>query len=451
MFGLADGFDVVIGNPPYIRIQDSIDEEFANLLKNSFSSATGKFDVYVCFMEQGFFLLKENGILTFIIPNKFFNSVYGKGLRAFITDKFALNAVVDFGSSQVFESATNYTCITQLTKAVQKEVKYKKINSSDDFINFSATREGLQDMKHPNSMEPWVFINNTELRILEKLSTLPHLGSVCNEIFQGLISGGDKFFYLELVGTQGDSFIGRSLLNGNLYLLEKDLCFLLLKGAEIKRYLPIDPKLIAVFPYYEESNRTLLIPESVLRSDFPKTYNYFSLFREQLENRGSERMEYEAWYAMWCPRSIHKFTAPKILTQVLASRANYTLDQTTRTMFVGGGNAGGYGIIPSVSLKYILALLNSNLLDYVLQRISTQFQGGFFSYARRYIEKLPIKIATAEIQQQLISLVDQILDAKRTAPDADVCELENEIDQIVYSLYDLTPAEIAIVKGAENV
>ena len=203
---------------------------------------------------------------------------------------------------------------------------------------------------------------------------------------------------------------------------------------------------MVVFPYYEESGKTLLIPEHILKSKFPKTFDYFSLYREQLENRGSERMEYEAWYSMWCPRSIQKFTTPKILTQVLASRANYTLDLTNKTMFVGGGNAGGYGIIPRVNLKYILALLNSNLLDYVLQRTSTQFQGGFFSYARRFIEKLPIKIATEEIQQQLISLVDQILDAKCTNPDTDVTALENEIDQIVYSLYDLTCEEIAIVE-----
>ena len=377
MFGISDGFDVVIGNPPYVRIQE-IDEDFAKVLKNSFASATGKFDVYVCFMEHGFFLLKENGILTLITPNKFFNSAYGKGLREFITGKCALHAVVDFGNSQVFESATNYTCITQLTRTVNEDLKYKKISSGDDFIDFSKTREGLQNMKHPNSAAPWIFINYAESRILAKLSANPYLGTVCNEIFQGLVSGGDKLFYFDLVEVNEDAFVGRSSLNGNLYSFEKELCFFLLKGAEIKRYSPIKPKMMVVFPYYQESSRTLLIPDHVLRSEFPKTFDYFSLHREQLENRGSERMEYEAWYAMWCPRSIQKFAAPKILTQVLASRANYTLDLTNKTMFVGGGNAGGYGIVPRENLKYILALLNSKLLDYVLQRTSTQFQGGFF-------------------------------------------------------------------------
>jgi hypothetical protein len=159
-------------------------------------------------------------------------------------------------------------------------------------------------------------------------------------------------------------------------------------------------------------------------------------------------MEYEHWYAYWCPRSLEKFRTPKIVTQVLASKASFTLDDTGRFLFVGGGNAGGYGIIPKagVSLFFMLGLLNSRLLDATLQRISSVFRGGFYSYARRFLEHLPFAQGSVASQREIEKLVQRILAAKRANPQADVSAWEREIDGRVYRLYGLTPEEIKIVE-----
>jgi hypothetical protein len=150
---------------------------------------------------------------------------------------------------------------------------------------------------------------------------------------------------------------------------------------------------------------------------------------------------------------LEKFQTPKILTQVLASRASFTLDDTRRTVFVGGGNAGGYGIIPKAgfSLFFMLGLLNSRLLDSTLQRSSSVFRGGFFSYARRFLERLPVIQPSAESQKKIELLVDRILAAKRADAAADVTAWEREIDERVYRLYGLTKEEIKIVEeGAKR-
>jgi len=459
VFHVKTGFDVVIGNPPYVRIQ-GMSQHFVQALKRFFRSAKGKFDIYVCFIEKGFSILTKRGFLCFINPNKFFSASYGNGLRSFIRENRALLQVIDFGDSQVFSSAINYTCILQLSKTPVEKVKYKRIYSSSDIDEFSFVRNDFKEINQPSSSDPWVFDTNLTNSILSRFSNMQTLRDVCDEIFQGLISGGDKIFYLEFISHAGSTVTARSLINGAKYKLDANICFRLLKGAEIKRYLPSKANLIAIYPYYETSNRkTLLIPERDLALRYPKTYSYLLEFKNLLQNRGSERMEYESWYAYWCPRLIRKFKTPKILTQVLASKANYTIDESGKTLFVGGGNAGGYGIIPKrgIRIKYILALLNSSLLDHILRTTSTQFQGGFFSYARRFIEKLPIKLDNEEIQLKMEILVDEILAITSTddylnnpAKQAQVKEYERQIDQLVYGLYGLPDEEIAVVEGTSN-
>lgn len=144
-------------------------------------------------------------------------------------------------------------------------------------------------------------------------------------------------------------------------------------------------------------------------------------------------MEYESWYALWCPRQIRKFAAPKILTQVLASRAAFALDPDGSKWFAGGGNAGVYGVIPGprVELLYLLAVLNSTSFDEMLQSSSSRFRGGYFSYAKRFIERIPIPVPSEAIQRRVCALVEKRLVAVGSAADA----IETELDAAVRDLY----------------
>ena len=452
MFGVKAGFDVVIGNPPYVRIQN-LETNIAKMLKDQFVSTTGKFDLYVCFIEAGYRLLASAGCLIFINPNKFLTASYGAGIRSFIAKIKGLRILIDFGDTQNFDSATTYTCILMLQKAEIASCRYLKIEDENDFAFATADKSRWQEVPHPNTSGSWIFGNVKATQLAEKLSAFPPLRTGCDEIFQGLISGSDKLFYLELISFGRDFCRGRSLIDGEEYEIETAVCFKLLKGAEIRRYEPLRSRYMAVYPYrVDRDGQTRLLEEKTLKRDFPKCFNFFSTFRNELKARGSARMEYEHWYAYWCPRSLIKFQTPKVLTQVLASKASFTLDDTRRTLFVGGGNAGGYGIIPKsgLSLLFILGLLNSKLLDSTLQRSSSVFRGGYYSYARRFLEHLPLCRPSKNEQREIEVLVDEILATKRTNVGADVSFLEREIDERVYRLYGLSSDEIALIEAAST-
>jgi TaqI-like C-terminal specificity domain len=177
-----------------------------------------------------------------------------------------------------------------------------------------------------------------------------------------------------------------------------------------------------------------------------------------LQDRESGKMRHDGWYGYVYPKSIPLFSQPKLLTPSIAAVASYVLDARGEFYFVGsgGGGGGGYGIIlghgHKLRLEYVLALLNSRLLDWIVRQVSTPFRGGYFAYSRQFIDQLPIRpidfsVGSEQAQHDaLMKLVDRILAAKQKNPAADTTALEREIDQQVYALYGLTPEEIKIVE-----
>ena len=153
------------------------------------------------------------------------------------------------------------------------------------------------------------------------------------------------------------------------------------------------------------------------------------------------------WWEYPYPKNLQLFSTPKLITQVLASKASFTADLEGNYYFVGGGNAGGYGIKLKVEYEnlyyYILGLLNSKILDTYLQSISTHFRGGFYSYAKRFIEKLPIYLPDSsnklkyKLCQDIEKYVKDILKLKKLGKETDVLFIEKKIDEAVEVLYDI--------------
>lgn len=449
VFQQKGGFDVIIGNPPYVRIQE-IQKDIASSLKEKFVASTGKFDLSVCFIEKGFSLLAVKGFLCFINPNKFITSSYGKGIKQVLASNRAINAIIDFGASQNFESATTYTCILCLSKKRNEDFRYCKINNREDFehVRNQNLSRICQFVEHPQGEDDWIFGNAESTQIISKLNIKGKLEDYCDEIFQGLISGGDKFFFLQLMSEESDAFVVRSLINGEEYEIERDVCYYLLKGTEIKRYSPLAYKYVTIYPYeLDSTGKTKLLQEEEFAKKYPKAFSYLSALRKELESRGSETMEYENWYSMWCPRTLEKFIAPKILTQVLAKHASFTLDTSGKTMFVGGGTAGGYGIIPknNLDIRFMLGVLNSSLMDLLIKRTSTVFRGEYYAYARRYLAPLPFADFTESDQEHVILLVDKILEEKKKEKTANTAFYEKQVDDCIFELFKIKDPEKTIL------
>jgi type I restriction-modification system DNA methylase subunit len=475
IIGEKDGFDAIIGNPPYIRIQTM--KEWAPNEVDYFSrkyktAASGNYDIYVVFVERAVELLSDKGLFGFIMPHKFFQAEYGANLRKLIAEGKLLREIVNFTDQQVFDQATTYTHLLFLSKAENKTFKYAEVHKLENPVGQMVTIKKKNEYQNhairvgvlPVTMvteTPWQFGVGAETAILSKLNSVPQrLADVASRIFQGLVTGADPVFILERKSPVKDGKLVDvySKALGKNFKIEAGILKPLLKGQEIKRYSTPDWKYWIIFPYNIVNGKADVISKEEMENKYPKTWQYLNENRKKLQERDRGKLKVE-WYVFARTQNIEQFYAPKIMTQVLANRASFTLDKEGLYYFVGGGNAGGYGVkLKSkygLDSRYVTGLLNSKLLEFYLKKVSTPFRGGFYSYAKRFIEQLPICVPdTRDLAKadEVASLVDKILDLnkeKQAIVDTSKKELlereakvyEEKIDRLVYELYGITESE----------
>lgn len=212
------GFDIVIGNPPYLRIQGirKDNPDFADFLVDLFKTTTGKFDLYVAFIEKGYQLCCKHGLLNFIMPTKWTNSDYGLGMRSFMIEEKPYIKMVNFSSFQVFNAST-YTGIQWFVKDTVGSMDYVQLsqdvatpNELDDFLK-SLNQKDFTSYNYLNfSSMPWKLTSNqSSSDIISKLSKLPKLKNILKYISQGTVTVGDDIFVMK-GHFDGDNFIGYS-------------------------------------------------------------------------------------------------------------------------------------------------------------------------------------------------------------------------------------------------
>ena len=417
------GFDAVVGNPPYHRIQ-GIESTIKQYFITSYLSATGKFDLSVVFVERGYQFLETTGRLGLIIPNKPLTADYGRGFRKMIADQKALAQVVDFQHFLVFPEASIYTCLLFLS-GVPAEASAVRIALKGQ----PATADLREIATLELSEKPWSLGAKTKI----KAATAYHnLGQACTAIFQGLISGADKLF----IGRPYDE---NAVLDEQRFPAERGIIRPLLKGRDIRRFRIQESGEYVIYPYENQTGKTKLMSEYDLEQRYPDTYAYLLRNRSALTSRGSENMHYPAWYALWNPRQIERFESPKLVTQVLANRATFAIDATGEYWFVGGGNAGVYGIVPrsdlEVDMWFLLGYLNSMFFDRHVKSISSRFRGGFYSYAKRFIQGAPVRINGFSSQER--DVVARVAFLVRCAYDQPSLEssIWPEVDSLITDLH----------------
>ena len=191
------GFDIVIGNPPYVRIQN-LDSKEIKHFNDTFKSAFKNYDIYLLFVEKSLKLLRKNGNLGFIIPSKFINADYGMGLRNLIAETKTMHKFVDFKDIQIFDDATNYTCLLFLRNSENEEFEYLYPKLKENFtLQEVSNSEIFQKYHLPNPIqnESWILSNNKVSSLMKKLKEkYQELGTICKNIFQGLVTGSDSVY-----------------------------------------------------------------------------------------------------------------------------------------------------------------------------------------------------------------------------------------------------------------
>jgi len=459
MFGITDGFDIAIGNPPFIQIQNfsgKPQQKAWEAQKYATYAKTG--DVYCLFYERGFKLLAQNGVLTYISSNKWMRAGYGKATREFFLEQGSIGQLIDFGDSQIFENATTYTNILLWHK--QKDMS-SPLSSPSDSIGDPALKSGfpITTSGMTTSLKVWdlskTYAADTSLpAMLEKQGVsdplftedsfviasgvqalikkrIEEVGVPLKKwnisIYRGILTGLNEAFIIS--GKKKDELVAQDPKCAEIIKP-------ILRGRDIKRYKAdfADLWMVSTFPAL-----------NLDINNYSSVREYLLTFGKKLEQSGESgcrKKTSNKWFEVQDTIAYHTEIAKEkiVLAEIVFDSAFYYDTE-------GYSPEATAFLLTGEHLKYLTALLNSKLLTYAFKAFYAggDLRGDTFRYKKAFLENLPIPQITAEAQRPFETLVDKILEAKKKSENTS--SYEAEIDKLVYALYGLTDDEIAVVEG----
>ena len=443
----AGGFDAVIGNPPYVR--QELLSDWKSYFQQHYHTYHGVADLYVYFIEKSLSLLRDNGRFSIIVANKWMRAHYGKPLRQYLSQQH-LTEITDFGDLPVFQKATTYPCILGIQKSTAQTTfqvtQIKTLDFSD--LKTYTTKKSYPVQQSALEESGWVLVDNKTQALLDKLHQIGvSLSEYVNgKIYRGVLTGLNEAFIIDaqtrekLIAEDGKS---------------EKLIKPFLQGRDIKRYQPLFVQRYLIFTrrgvdiqHYRAIEQHLLQFKKRL---MPKPKDF-----QGEKWQGRKPGPYE-WYEIQDTVAYYQaFEKQKIIIPAIVQKASYTFDEQ------GFYSNDKTSIIKTDDL-YLLGLLNSQVLDFVLHSIASTSRGGYFEYKPMYVQQLPIRTIDFDNpsdkanHDKIVQLVEQILSLnKQLAAENEpqtktllkrrIDALDKQIDEWVYRLHGLTAEEIGIVE-----
>jgi len=421
------GFDMVIGNPPYISLSKMKQQAvyFSNSEYKTYSKGT---DIYCLFYEKGNQILRANGYLTYITSNSWLKSIYGDLLKKYFTENMQPLILLNVQDIQIFEEATVESNIITLQKC--KHSKPFKVSSLSENYSFGTSLidyviNNSYEFKIPETTD-WIIGNEMEASLKRKIEK----GSKLLKDFKVNINFGIKTGFNE-------AFIIDDKIRDQLIAEDsssENIIKPILRGRDLKKYSHSFSNLwiISTFPSLK-----------INIDEYPSVKFHLLKFTqprlEQSGNPGSRKKSNNKWFETQDSISYWQdFNKPKIIWGEISDMPKFAYDTgeyyAEATTFLMTGE----------NLKFLLAILNSKVSEWYFNQISTTTGMGTNRWKKYKIELLPIKDINQNEQLPFINLVDEILETKKVASDTKM--LENKIDEMVYQLYNLTEAEIKIIE-----
>ena len=456
MFGLKKGFDIVIGNPPYLRIQGirETNPDFADFLSKEYKSASGSFDLYVTFLEKGLLLINPKGIVNYIMPTKWTNAAFGKGLREFISERKSASKIINFGAYQVFNAST-YTGLQWFQHNSPNLIYFEldrdlKSNSElSIYLNSLRDKDATLISNDKLTKDIWTLTNNSSSKIIDKLNQQPRrISDVFEKIFQGLATSKDDVYFLYDCQIDGSYVTGFSKeLNRNIKL-ERSFTKPLLKGEGVHRYEKIQTNRVVIFPYKIVNGNAELYKEVEIETQFPYAYLYLKECEKILRDREKGRFNIDGeWFQFGRKQGINSAEKEKLVAPEISLGGNFSYDQ--KGEFYSTTKVYGYIKKSNVKESYLfwLGLFNSQLFWYFIQQTGYVLRGGYFTFKTNYILPFPIpENLSVEIVSEVEKIVTDILQKKETSGDLNTLKQEKMIDSYIYKLYNFSLEEIKIIE-----
>ena len=386
------GFDAVIGNPPYVRAKH-ISNESKKLMQNWEVTKSGNPDLYIPFFEIGLNNLKDSGYLGFITVNTFKRSVNARNLRNYFKSNKLSVSIIDFGSEQIFENKSTYTCIVSVTKIKSDSVKYVK-SCSNDIKNGSLKPNSEIKYKLLNTTKGWLLNKNDVLQNIEKLENAGiSLGSKYH-IKNGLATLSNDIFIFKPVDEDDKYYYHQ---NGKLHKIEKEICRDIIKPNRLKTETEIpDLKEKIIFPYqtddkqlnmFEGTKEKLnVFDEKYFQDSFPKAYEYLKHNQEQLFNRDKGKPKKYKWFEFGRSQAINDY-GKKLLFPYMSSQPYFVFTNQEDLLLYAG-----YAIFceSERELQVLKRILESDIFWYYIKNTSKPYSGNFFALAKNYVKDFSI-------------------------------------------------------------
>ncbi len=388
------GFDIIVGNPPYVRSKN-IDAQTKQNLSLWETSKVGNADLYIPFFEIAMSLLTDDGLLGYITVNTFFKSVNARALRSYFSQNLFSLGIIDFGEQLVFKKKLAYTCLAFLSKAQRDSLMYVKADIADvqeqkNFV-YSKIKYSMLD-----NHRGW---NLNRLEVLENIRLIENAGEALGDkyvIKNGIATLANDVFIFRPV--RSDASYHYLMRKGVEYPIEKAICRDIIKPNILKSEAEISEKEEKIIsPYDANSN---VIAEDFFMRNYPYAYRYLSACRDVLDARDKGEGDYGAWYAFGRTQAISD-CGRKLLFPYMSDLPHFVYTSQEDMMIYCG-----YAIYneSETELLFLKKVLESTVFDYYMKNTSKPYATGYYSYAKNYVKNFGLYPFTDEQKKHILSL-----------------------------------------------
>ncbi len=417
------GFDVCIGNPPYIRQEEL--GEIKKYLKENFEVFAGTADLLVYFFELGIQVLKQEGAFCMITSNKFTKANYGKNLRKYLRER-EMNEIIDFGELPVFDAAATFPAIYRITKSEHKQsTLFTQVNSLEfDELQSVVQTSSIELSNDSFGADFWSLSNPENNAILSKMKSKGEpLGEfVDNKFYRGILTGFNEAFIID--EPRKNELIAKDPKSA-------EIIFPFAVGDDVRFY------------HIRDKKRFIILSKIGIEiQKYPAIFKHLSKYQKKLEARWDKGNH---WWELRACAYYEAFEKPKIVYPDIAKESRFSYSEDTH-YFVNTCY-----FIPSNDLT-LLGILNAKTTWFYYSQISSVLgnakQGGRLRWFTQDVSKIPIATPSDTQRKAIEPLVTTILAAKKTGSQADTSKEEAQIDRLVYELYGLTEEEIEIIENS---
>lgn len=421
---LNKGFDFIIGNPPYVKIQN-MDHQSRELIPKRWSTVgQGSHNLYIPFLQAGAELLNNNGKLGYIVYSMYFKSIASRALREYLQTRKLVERIVDFGELQIFDYVQTYTCLTFLNKGGTSYIEYAYLNHTHELRNPEITKIYYSDL----DPRKWRLLTKQDYVNIQRIEQSGLRLNQIADISTGIATLKDSLYSIDSASTVGDYYI--KIYSGKRYRIEKDITREFIKVSDFANSCEMRKNTRRIIYPYSSDQRAVIMEENYLKKEYPNAYNYLCAIRGELEGRDKGEKKYDTWYAYGRSQGLNNI-GKKLLTPTFSNGPRFMLCENESTLFCNGYAItlkdakqrcidDFFGTKSYYDIYTLCRLLNSKIMDYYIKKTSYVIQGGYYCYQKQFIETFGLPAMTQKDYHTFLS-----------------CSDSGSIDEYLMAKYDL--------------